>query len=220
MKKTKENEEQNKLSFILYLDNEEIFNSLSDEDAGKLIKYIFHYVHTGETPDTEPLIKMAFIPIKQAFKRDLIKWRERADRSRENGSKGGRPKKPRPLSDNPENPVGYLETQSNPDEPRKPDSVNVSVNVNDSVNVSGNVIKKGFCKPTVQIIHDYMNEYGSKKHLNIDLLEEPENFYDFYESKGWVVGKVKMKDWKSCVRNWVRGSKNFNKTAKESISSW
>jgi hypothetical protein len=29
-------------------------------------------------------------------------------------------------------------------------------------------------------------------------------FVDFYESKGWLVGKNKMKDWKAAVRTWER----------------
>ena len=36
-----------------------------------------------------------------------------------------------------------------------------------------------------------------------------ETFFDFYESKGWMVGKNKMKDWKACVRTW---EKRQNKT--------
>lgn len=32
----------------------------------------------------------------------------------------------------------------------------------------------------------------------------PQQFYDFYESKGWMVGKNKMKDWKASVRTWER----------------
>ena len=31
-----------------------------------------------------------------------------------------------------------------------------------------------------------------------------EQFYDFYASKGWVVGKVPMKDWKAAGRRWIR----------------
>ena len=29
-------------------------------------------------------------------------------------------------------------------------------------------------------------------------------FHDFYASKGWMVGKTKMKDWKAAVRTWER----------------
>jgi len=31
-------------------------------------------------------------------------------------------------------------------------------------------------------------------------------FIDFYESKGWMIGKTKMKDWKACVRTWEKDS--------------
>jgi len=53
-----------------------------------------------------------------------------------------------------------------------------------------------FVKPSVQAIRDYAlsNQY------NID----PEKFYDYYESNGWVVGKSKMVDWQATVRNWHR----------------
>jgi hypothetical protein len=60
---------------------------------------------------------MCFIPIKQSLKRDLVKYEERAERARLNGAKGGRPK--------------TQKTQSVISEPKKPDSVNVSVNDND-----------------------------------------------------------------------------------------
>jgi hypothetical protein len=29
-------------------------------------------------------------------------------------------------------------------------------------------------------------------------------FINFYESKGWMVGKNKMKDWKAAIRTWVK----------------
>ena len=31
---------------------------------------------------------------------------------------------------------------------------------------------------------------------------DAQSFFDFYESKGWKVGTVKMKDWRACVRTW------------------
>ena len=34
--------------------------------------------------------------------------------------------------------------------------------------------------------------------------DQGEQFYDFYASKGWVVGKVPMKDWKAAGRRWIR----------------
>ena len=57
-----------------------------------------------------------------------------------------------------------------------------------------------FKPPTVSEASDYFSERGADP-------SEAERFVDFYESKGWVVGKSKMKCWKSAVRNWIRSNK-------------
>ena len=72
-----------------------------------------------------------------------------------------------------------------------------------------------FTPPTTQNIHDYMNEYCNSKNIDVDLLEEPEKLYDFYQSKNWFVGKNKMKDWKAAIRNWFRSGFNQNNKPKE-----
>lgn len=63
---------------------------------------------------------------------------------------------------------------------------------------------KIFKKPTVEEIREYCISRNNK----IDA----EHFYDYNESKGWVVGKVKMKDWKAAVRTWERNNKKENTT--------
>ena len=37
---------------------------------------------------------------------------------------------------------------------------------------------------------------------------DAENFFNFYESKGWLIGKTKMKNWKACIHTWETRSKN------------
>ena len=62
---------------------------------------------------------------------------------------------------------------------------------------------KRFTPPTVEKVQAYCQERGN----NID----PEQFVDFYASKGWKVGNNSMKDWKACVRTWEkRGSSKNN----------
>jgi len=53
---------------------------------------------------------------------------------------------------------------------------------------------KKFTIPTVLEIKEYCTE--RKNNVN------PNKFYDFYESKGWLVGKNKMKNWKAAIRTW------------------
>jgi hypothetical protein len=57
-----------------------------------------------------------------------------------------------------------------------------------------------FKPPTASEVSDYFSERGADP-------AEAERFVDFYESKGWLVGKAKMKCWKSAVRNWIRSNK-------------
>lgn len=71
-----------------------------------------------------------------------------------------------------------------------------------------------FTPPTLSEASQYFKERGC-------LVEsEVEKFIDFYEMKGWMVGKNKMKDWKAAVRNWLKGNKNAaNKQANATTSN-
>ena len=56
--------------------------------------------------------------------------------------------------------------------------------------------RKRFSPPTLEEVKDYCFERGN--HV------DAEQFIDFYSSKGWMVGKNPMKDWKACVRTWEK----------------
>jgi len=45
-----------------------------------------------------------------------------------------------------------------------------------------------------------ISQYCQQRENSVD----PETFFDFYTSKGWMVGKNKMKDWKASVRTWEK----------------
>jgi hypothetical protein len=53
-----------------------------------------------------------------------------------------------------------------------------------------------FTPPTLEEVKAYCKERNNK----IDA----ERWYDFYSSKGWMIGKNKMKDWKAAVRTWEK----------------
>lgn len=75
-------------SFILYTEQKEIFESLSDEQAGKLIKQIFDYINTGREPEVEGMLKVAFIPIRQILDRNNNKWENTKKKRSEAGRRG------------------------------------------------------------------------------------------------------------------------------------
>lgn len=47
---------------------------------------------------------------------------------------------------------------------------------------------------------DEVAQYCAERHNNVD----PQKFIDFYESKGWMIGKNRMRDWKAAVRTWEK----------------
>ena len=58
-------------------------------------------------------------------------------------------------------------------------------------NTNSIIKKKKFKKPNIDELKDYF--------LKIEAEDESEVMYDFYESKGWKIGKNSMKCWKSSV---------------------
>ena len=43
-------------------------------------------------------------------------------------------------------------------------------------------------------------QYVKDNNLNVD----PYQFWNFYESKGWFIGKNKMKNWHSAIATWIK----------------
>ena len=69
-----------------------------------------------------------------------------------------------------------------------------------------------FAIPTINEIKEYCKERKN----NVDA----EKFFDYYESKGWLVGKTKMKNWQAAIRNWEKNNfDNNQKIEKESYNN-
>lgn len=63
-----------------------------------------------------------------------------------------------------------------------------------------------FIPPTVEEVRLYCEERNNSV--------DPERFVDYYESKGWLIGKTKMKSWKAAVRTWERNGYSSAKKSK------
>jgi len=64
-----------------------------------------------------------------------------------------------------------------------------------------------FVKPKIEDVDAYIRERGY--HF------DAETFYNFYESKGWMVGSNHMKDWKAACRTWEAKRKNEAKPSSD-----
>jgi hypothetical protein len=57
--------------------------------------------------------------------------------------------------------------------------------------------RQRFSPPTTDQVRDYCKSRGNSV--------DPAKFVNFYQAKGWMVGKTKMKDWQAAVRTWEGG---------------
>jgi len=69
-------------------------------------------------------------------------------------------------------------------------------------------VKSKFSPPSLDEVKEFFLDLKST-------ISEAENFHNYFESNGWLVGgKAKMKNWQAAARNWVKRSGNFNSGSK------
>lgn len=82
----------------------------------------------------------------------------------------------------------------------------------ENINIDNNSLyKRGssrFQKPSLEEIRQYCISRGNQV--------DPEQFFNFYESKGWMVGRSHMKDWRASVRTWEKREKEIPQRKRES----
>lgn len=179
-------------SIVFYRSFYEAIKEIPLEEQGVVYNAIYGYALDGIEPELNGIAKAIFLLVKPQIDANNNRY--------ENGKKGGKPKanqnetktEPKPNQD-------VTETEPN---------VNVNVNEND---LKENIKRKVFTKPTVEEVKAYCVE--RKNNVN------PDKFIDFYESKGWLIGKNPMKDWKACVRTWEKGGSSPPKSFPSKPSS-
>lgn len=182
---------KDKKSFVLYVDAKETWEELTDEEAGKLIKHVFRYVNDENPTSDNPIVKIAFLPIKQALKRDLKKWEEKQEQRRQAGLKSAEARKRNSTTVN-----------------DRQQTSTVNVNGNGSVNgsVSVNI-------PSIEDIKAYTLEKGYEVDAN--------KIWHYYNDNNWKDAKGKeVKNWKTKIlNNWCKEA-NKIKTKPFSLSNF
>lgn len=151
---------KDKKSFILYSDAIHTVEKLSDTDAGQLLKHLLRYVNDQNPTTDNPLVEIAFEPIKQQLKRDLVKF-EDVKVKRSEAGKAGATKRWQMLSNDNKG------TQT---------IANIAVNDNDNVNVISKDIYRSFAH--LSISNADVEKLLDKYSINEidDVLDSIENF--------------------------------------------
>ena len=179
-------------SIVFYRSFYEAIKEIPLEEQGVVYNAIYGYALDGVEPELTGIAKAIFLLVKPQIDANNTRY--------ENGKKGGKAKINQNVTETEPNSNQNLteaEPKPNQDVTETEPNVNVNVNVNEN-DLKENTKRKVFTKPTAEEVKAYCVE--RKNNVNAD------KFIDFYESKGWLIGKNPMKDWKACVRTWEKGS--------------
>ncbi len=180
-------------SFILYTEQKEVIDKLSDEQAGKLIKAIYKYVETEKMPELDKLLDIVIIPFKQNLDRNKEKYNKISEIRAKAGAKGGKQKK-----------------QKQTKEINCNDNVNENENVNDNVNVNDNDKVSDSCVDGLQKIIDFYNEnIGLITPYGVEVLEDyskdmPTDLIIYAMQISVEANKRTIKYIKAILNNWQK----------------
>lgn len=74
--------------------------------------------------------------------------------------------------------------------------IDIDIEIDKDKEKKENKKEKNIIPPKLEWVENYCLERNN----NID----PQAFFDFYEGKGWMIGKNKMKDWQAAIRTWEK----------------
>jgi hypothetical protein len=172
---------EGKKSFVAYSDWKNVFDELPNEDAGKLIKHIFAYVNDENPTSDDVLIRAVFANIKTTLKRDLTKWDAQLTQRKKAGVKSAEIRSTK-----------FNERSTVVNEAERNSTVSVNVSVNDIKDIY-----------TLSNCIDIFIEKTKNNWTESFAKKQAEIFYNFYESKNWMVGKNKMKSLPHAIGGWI-----------------
>ena len=190
-----------KKSFVLYNDQKEIIDELSDEQAGKLLKAIYEYNINKKITLTGTL-KVIFIPFKNSFDRDEEKWEEISKQRSEAGKRhtGNQYTRQKngttvPICSKKWNKMEQNGTNG---------TVSVSASVSDSVsvNVNDSVCVNNTQSKNTPDTHDTVFQFSLSVFQDYDqndLKKSCKKFYSYYKEKDWKG----VNDWKEKLQMWI-----------------
>ena len=167
-------------SFVFYRSFRDAIEEMTDENKLATLLAICDYALYGVEPDLKDAMSRAVFTVARPSI-DANKGR------RANGKLGGRPPKKPMVSDSENHRFPKMEST-------------------ETETLSETEAKEAYKPPRPRFIPPTVDEvqaYCQERHSSVD----PVAFVSFYESKGWMVGKNKMRSWRSAISSWERRNK-------------
>ena len=172
--------------FVDWLD---AIEPLGDAERGRLFTSLLEYARTGAVPQLNGNERFIFPMMRAQVARDIAQMEATSE------NRGKRKKANEDLSNlsDKSNLSGKRTQEKDKDEDEDKDKDK------DEDKEGSPPTPSQFIPPNVIEVRAYCNE--RKNHV------DPQRFVDYYTSKGWMVGKTKMKDWRAAVRTWEKDDK-------------
>ena len=166
--------------------------ALEDAERGRLFVAILEYARSGTFPELSGREAVLFPVFRAIIDRD----NQKAEVNSKNGSLGGRGNKANE-SEQKRNEANESEQKRNEatesGQKATKDRRQKTEDKRQKTEDKSVIRAKRFTPPTLAEVQSYVAE----RHSPVD----PQGFIDYYASKGWMVGKTPMKDWKAACRN-------------------
>lgn len=184
----------------LFVDCLEKYQKLNDTEFGRLVRAALRYKATGAEPDDLGREALLWDGMRLDIDRDNENYSAIVTARSEAGKKGA---KARWQADScfGKNGKSHLLYGKNGQDKEKDKEKEKDKDKDNPL--KGGDARARFTPPTLAEVQSYVAE----RHSPVD----PQEFIDFYASKGWMVGKTPMKDWKAACRNaekWDRWGRN------------
>lgn len=168
-------------SFNVYHSYLKAIEPLNDAECGRLLKACLLYSMTGEVPELRGNERFIFPSWQSQIDRDREKYEARCRQNSKNVSIRWNT-----------NEYDRIRTHTKHTKDKDKDKDNIKEK-------TPTESKRNKIPPSLEEVRSYCVE----RRNGID----PQGFLDYYEARGWRLGKTPMKDWKAAVRTWEKNQR-------------
>ena len=202
-----------KKGFLLLNNQIETIETLTDEQAGQLLK-AFYYYNTGREVKLKGLMKTVFNNFKVVFDENEQKYQEKCEKNKQNIENYWKKFK----EQNNTNEYECIQSNTNEYEKIRTNTMATNININKNINKNINTNKSKLNNNNININKSERDQnftptasptlaeiYNYACSLDINDKDYCERFYNHYESIGWVNGTGReIKNWKLVFNNWLK----------------
>lgn len=205
-----------KKGFLLLNNQIEIIETLTDEQAGQLLKAFYDY-NLGKEIKLNGLMRTVFNNFKVVFDENEQKYQEKCEKNKQNIENYWKK-----IKEQNTNEYECIQSNTNVYEKIRTNTMATNININKNINTN---INKNINTNESKLNNNNININKSERDQNFTPTASPtlaeiynyacsldindkdycEKFYNHYESIGWVNGTGReIKNWKLVFNNWLK----------------